>query len=245
MLISFRPRLFFSGFGAFGHLFHKLFVIQHKAQAAHDVLQTEDVQVGPVHARAAVGEDDHAVIVVEGGEGRVEDAGIGVDPHEADGLRAERFEQAIEIGPHEAVEALFVVDDVVALFHQARNHLRRHLAHDVVLVHRAVAAGAHSVFLVLNFVEHLPEGVHHPLAAHAGYFAEDELDVDNGDPVAAGEFEDYLGVPDHALGILLARRHGRYLWVQVSPVHVDGDDGHLIRVKMCQFFELARHVRAV
>src|SRR5207249_4542696 len=57
----------------------ELLVRDHPAEAARNVLQPEDMQVVAVHARDAVGEHHHAVIEVEGGEGGIQHAGIGVD----------------------------------------------------------------------------------------------------------------------------------------------------------------------
>src|SRR5437588_9377110 len=69
----------------------ELLVRDHPAEAARDVLQAEDVQVLAVHARHAVGKDDHAVIEVERGERRVQHARIGVDAHQHDVLYAQRI----------------------------------------------------------------------------------------------------------------------------------------------------------
>src|SRR5262245_14714467 len=63
-------------------LVEKLFVADHPSETARHVLQPQHVQIVAVHAGDAIGQHDHAVVEVEGGERRVQHAGIGVDAHE-------------------------------------------------------------------------------------------------------------------------------------------------------------------
>src|SRR5262249_49143692 len=73
------------------------------AEAARDVLQSQHVEIVAVHARHAIGQHDDPVIEVERGEGGVQHAGIGVDSHQHNALRAERIEELLQVGAVEAV----------------------------------------------------------------------------------------------------------------------------------------------
>ena len=80
----------------------------------------------------------------------------------------------------EAIEALLVIDDVVALPVELRDDLRAGRAFDVVLAHRALAAGREAVGLGLHGVHRLPEVRHHAFAAEIFYFSVDQNHVDDG-----------------------------------------------------------------
>src|SRR5947208_3193911 len=90
-------------------LFEKLLVGDHPAEAARNVLQSEDVQVIAVHARHAIGQHHHAVIEVERSERRIQYASIGVDSHQDESLGVERAQQLPEIRPIETIQALLVL----------------------------------------------------------------------------------------------------------------------------------------
>src|SRR6185503_8288318 len=127
---------------ALGPLFElvaEFLVREHPAKAARHVVQTQHVQVLAVHGGDAVREHEHAVIAVEGREGGVEHARIGVDAHQRHRLRAQPLQELIEVGAVEAVQALLVVDHVIALGVERRDDLGARRADDVVVVDRAVA----------------------------------------------------------------------------------------------------------
>src|SRR5438105_4723403 len=71
--------------------FEKLLVGDHPAEAARDVLESQDVQVVAVHAGDAVGEHHHAIVVVEGGERGVEHARIRIDAHQDHAFHLQRI----------------------------------------------------------------------------------------------------------------------------------------------------------
>src|SRR5712691_7867945 len=160
-------------------LLEKLLVGDRPAQAARDVLQPEDVQVVTVHARDAVRQHHHAVIEVERGERGVEDAGVGVDAHQHDVLDFQCFQKNPQIRAVEAVQALLVVDDVVALAVELRDDLRPRRALDVVLAHRAPASRCQAVGLALRGMHRLPERRHHAFAADTRNLSVDQDDVDH------------------------------------------------------------------
>src|SRR4051812_736514 len=218
--------------------FEKLLVGDHPAEAARHVLQPEDMQVVAIHAGDAVGEDHHAIVVVEGGERGVEHAGVGVDAHQHHVLHLEDVEQLPQVGAVEAVEPLLVVDHVVAIAVELRDDLRAGRAFDIVLAHRALAAGRETVGVGLRRVHRLPEGRGHPLAPHARYAAVYEHDVYYGNLQPTAVIEHGLGVLDDARRVLRLRRHRRDVHVEMAAVHIDGDDGRL------RGFELQLPVKA-
>src|SRR5437763_1189163 len=160
-------------------LFEKLLVGDHPAQAAGDVLQSEDVQVIAIHARDAVGEDHHAIVVIESRERGVQYARIGVDAHQHHVLHLERVEELAQVRAVEAVEPLLVVDDVVGVLVELGNDLGARRAVDVVLAHGALTSGRQAVGLGLCRVHRLPEGRGHAFAADAGQAPVDQHDVDD------------------------------------------------------------------
>src|SRR5205085_121757 len=81
--------------------------------------------------------------------------------------------------PIETIKTLFVVDDVIALPIQLGNDLRAGRAFDVVLAHRAFAAGRQAVGFALRGVHRLPEVRRHAFAADARNAAIHQDDVDH------------------------------------------------------------------
>src|SRR5437764_9180930 len=73
--------------------FEKLLIADHPAQAARHVLQAEDMQVVPVHARDAIGEHDDAIVEVECRERGIQHTSVRVNAHQHDVLHAERLQE--------------------------------------------------------------------------------------------------------------------------------------------------------
>src|SRR6185503_19735432 len=159
----------------------ELLVGDYPAEAAGDVLQAEHVQVVAVHAGDAIGKHDDPVVEIERGERGVQHAGVGVDAHQHQVLHLQRLEQLAQVGAVEAVEALLVVDHVVAVPVELRDDLGARRALDVVLAHRALAPGREAIGLALCRVHRLPERRGHALAADAFDFSVPEHYVDHRD----------------------------------------------------------------
>jgi hypothetical protein len=203
------------------------------------------VQVVAVHARHAVREHDHAIVEVERGERGVQHAGVGVDAHEQQVPDLQGVQQLPQIGPVEAIQALLVVDDVVAVAVELGHDLGAGGALEVVLAHRAPAPGRQAVGLGLRRVQRLPEGIGHPLAADVLQLAVDEDHVDDGHLDFSGEIQNLPGFRDHPLRVLGLGRHGRDLHVEVAAMHVDGDDRRLARLERELLVEPGEQARAV
>src|ERR1044071_2490458 len=122
-------------------LVEELLIGDDPAEAARDVLQAQDVEILAVHACDAVGEHDHAVVEVERGEGGIQHAGVGVDSHEDHALHAKRIQELPQVRAVEAIQALLVVDHVVAVPVELGDDLRAGRTLDVVLAHRALEIG--------------------------------------------------------------------------------------------------------
>ena len=81
------------------------------------------MQVFPVHTGDTVRQNHDPVIEVEGSERCIEYAGVRVDAHQAYGANVKALEQDVKISAHKAVEALLVVDDVIAFVEELRDDL--------------------------------------------------------------------------------------------------------------------------
>src|SRR6267378_553653 len=203
--------------------FEELLVGYDPTQAARHVLQAEHMEIFPVHARHAVREHDDAIVEVEGGERRVQHAGVRVDAHQHHVLHLQRLQELPQVGAIEAIQPLLVVDDVVPVLVQLRNDLRARRALDVVLAHRALAARRQAVGLALRRVHRLPEGRGHAFAADARDAAIHQHDVDDGHLQPPRMVQRGASVLDDSRGVLRLRRHRGHVHIQVAAMHVDGD----------------------
>src|SRR5204862_590894 len=114
----------------------------------------------------------------------------------------------------EAIQALLVVDDVIAVPVELGDDLRPGRALDVVLAHGALASRRQAVELALRRMQRLPERRGHALAADPRDAAIYEHDVNYGNLKAPRVIQRSSSMLDDARGILGLRRHG-------GDVHVE------------------------
>ena len=93
---------------------------------------------------------DSLIVMIVRREGRVQDARIRIDAHEARALHPQIAQQHIEIRSHETVQPLLVIDHVVRLLVELGNDLGTGRSLDVVFIDGGCTLGRQAVLVILD-----------------------------------------------------------------------------------------------
>ena len=106
------------------------------------------MEILSIHAGNTVGHDYHSVIFVKSCKCGIQNAGVGINTHQANVFDAEITQKIIQISSHEAVETFFVIDYVIIILNKTRDHFCLHRTHNVVVIHCAGAIRSQPVSFI-------------------------------------------------------------------------------------------------